>query len=90
MNTKTFQPISPNPEIRKRIAWSYIDARDLGQIVKLCIEKDGLGFQVFNAANDTVSANTPSRELAARYFPNVPFTPRDRRLRGAAFQPEDP
>jgi nucleoside-diphosphate-sugar epimerase len=59
--------------IRKRIAWSYIDARDLGQIVKLCIEKDGLGYQVFNAANDTVSANTPTRELAAQYFPNVPF-----------------
>ncbi|MGG6895037.1 MULTISPECIES: NAD-dependent epimerase/dehydratase family protein [Rhizobium] len=63
-----------NSEIRKRIAWSYIDARDLGQIVYLCIEKSGLGFQVFNAANDTVSANTPSRELAARHFPNVPFT----------------
>ncbi|NRP73427.1 Uronate dehydrogenase [Ensifer psoraleae] len=62
-----------NPEIRKRIAWSYIDARDLGQIVKLCIEKDGLGFTIFNAANDTVSANTPSRELARRFYPNVPF-----------------
>jgi nucleoside-diphosphate-sugar epimerase len=63
-----------NPELRKRIAWSYIDARDLGQIVHLCIEKDGLGFQVFNAVNDTVSANTPSRDLAARHFPNVLFS----------------
>ena len=63
-----------DPAFRKRIAWSYIDARDLGQIVKLCIEKDGLGFQVFNAANDTVSADTPSRDLAARFYPNVPFT----------------
>jgi nucleoside-diphosphate-sugar epimerase len=69
MNTSDFPAYFANPEIRKRIAWSYIDARDLGQIVKLCIEKDGLGFQVFNAANDTVSANTPTRELAARYFP---------------------
>lgn len=60
--------------MRKRIAWSYIDARDLGQICHLCIEKDGLGYQVFNAANDTVSANTPSKELAKRFFPNVPFT----------------
>ncbi|RVP35484.1 NAD-dependent epimerase/dehydratase family protein [Sinorhizobium meliloti] len=63
-----------HPEIRKRIAWSYIDARDLGQIVKLCVEKDGLGFAIFNAANDTVSANTPSRELARQFYPNVPFT----------------
>jgi nucleoside-diphosphate-sugar epimerase len=63
-----------DPSIRKRIAWSYIDARDLGQIIHLAVQKDGLGFQVFNAANDTVSANTPTRELAAQFFPNVPFT----------------
>ncbi|AYG65908.1 MULTISPECIES: NAD(P)-dependent oxidoreductase [unclassified Rhizobium] len=68
-----FPEFFANSEIRKRIAWSYIDARDLGQIVHLCIGKDGLGFQVFNAANDTVSANTPSRELAAKHFPNVLF-----------------
>lgn len=62
------------PELRKRIAWSYIDARDLGQIVHLCLEKDGLGFQVFNATNDAVSSDRPSRELAAAYYPDVPFT----------------
>lgn len=62
-----------HPEMRKRIAWSYIDARDLGQICKLCIEKDGLGFEIFNACNNTVSANTTTRELAERFFPNVPF-----------------
>lgn len=69
-----FPEFFAKPEMRKRIAWSYIDARDLGQIVHLCIEKDGLGFQVFNAANDATSANTPSRELAAQFYPNVPFT----------------
>jgi nucleoside-diphosphate-sugar epimerase len=69
-----FPEFFANPQMRKRIAWSYIDARDLGQIVHLCVEKDGLGYQVFNAANDTVSANTPSRELAAEFFPNVKFT----------------
>ncbi|MGV3553172.1 NAD-dependent epimerase/dehydratase family protein [Rhizobium sp.] len=68
-----FPTFFANPEMRKRIAWSYIDARDLGQIVHRCIEKDGLGYEVFNATNDTVSANTPSRELARRYYPNVPF-----------------
>lgn len=69
-----FPTFFANPEMRKRIAWSYIDARDLGQIVHLCIEKSGMGYQVFNAANDTVSANTPSRELAERFYPNVGFT----------------
>ena len=61
-----------DPAFRKKIAWSYIDARDLGQIVKLCIEKDGLGFQVFNAANDDTSAALPTKELLKRYYPNVP------------------
>ncbi|NNH32259.1 NAD(P)-dependent oxidoreductase, partial [Rhizobium sp. SEMIA 4085] len=63
-----------NPETRRRNAWNYVDARDLAQVVHLCIEKSGLGFQVFNAVNDTVTANMPSKELAKRFFPNVPFT----------------
>ena len=60
------------PEFRKRIAWSYIDARDLGEIVRLGIEKDGLGYQVFNAVNDHSSSDLPTAELLRRYYPNVP------------------
>src|SRR6266850_1249716 len=59
---------------RKRNAWGYIDARDLGEIVHLAVQKDGLGFQVFNAVNDTVTANIPTREVLSRYCPNVPIT----------------
>jgi UDP-glucose 4-epimerase len=59
---------------RKRNAWSYIDARDLGEIVHLAIQKDGLGFQVFNAVNDTVTANIPTREVLRTCCPNVPIT----------------
>jgi nucleoside-diphosphate-sugar epimerase len=69
-----FPAFFAHPETRKRNAWNYIDARDLGQIVHLCIEKSGLGFQVFNAVNDTATATIPTRELAQRYFPNVRFT----------------
>ncbi len=61
-----------DPEFRKRIAWSYIDARDLGQITDLAIAKDGLGFQIFNAANDDTSADLPTQELIDRYYPGVP------------------
>jgi len=61
-----------DPGFRKRIAWSYIDARDLGQITHLAVEKDGLGFQVFNAANDDTSSELPTRELIDRYYPGVP------------------
>ena len=63
-----------NPEVRRRNAFCYIDARDLGQIVDLCLEKDGLGYQVFNAGNDHNGAVIPSKELAERFFPGVPIT----------------
>jgi nucleoside-diphosphate-sugar epimerase len=63
-----------NPPIRKRNAWSYIDARDLGEIVHLCLQKDGLGYQVFNAVNDTITANEPTPEFLAKYAPNTKVT----------------
>jgi nucleoside-diphosphate-sugar epimerase len=62
-----------DPMSRKRNAWSYIDARDLGQIVHLCLGKDGLGFQVFNAVNDTITANEPTADFLAKWCPNVPL-----------------
>lgn len=63
-----------HPEVRRRNAFNYIDARDLGQIVDLCLKKDGLGFQVFNAANDQNGAVISTKELAERFFPGVPIT----------------
>ena len=36
------------------------------------VEKDGLGFQVFNAANDDTSSDLPTRELLTRFYPGVP------------------
>ena len=63
-----------DPPSRKRNAWSYIDARDLGQIVHLCLAKDGLGFQVFNAVNDTITATMPTEAFLARYAPLTPIT----------------
>lgn len=66
-----FPEFFADPSMRKRICWSYIDTRDLAQIVHLCIAKDGLGYQVFNAANDTTSATQPSAELAGKFFPEV-------------------
>ena len=63
-----------NPEVRRRNAFCYIDARDLGQIVDLCLKKDGLGYQIFNAGNDHNGAIIPSKELAKQFFPGVPVT----------------
>ena len=62
------------PMSRKRNAWSYIDARDLGQIVHLCLQKDGLGYQVFNAVNDTITLNEPTAPFLAKACPNTKIT----------------
>lgn len=61
-----------NPDLRERNIFSYIDARDLGQIVDLCLKTDGLGYQIFNASNDDNSVNLTSAEIAKRYYQGVP------------------
>lgn len=63
-----------NPDQRLRNAFCYIDARDLGQIVDLCLQKDGLGFQIFNAGNDGNSVALSTPEIIERYYPGVPQT----------------
>ncbi|WP_162055877.1 NAD-dependent epimerase/dehydratase family protein [Pontibacter pamirensis] len=63
-----------NPEVRRRNAFCYIDARDLGQIVDLCLKTNDLGYQIFNAGNDHNGAIIPSKELAEQFFPGVPIT----------------
>jgi UDP-glucose 4-epimerase len=68
-----FPQFLADPASRKRNAWSYIDARDLGQIVDLCIGKDGLGYHVFNAVNDEITANTPTAEFLAQWAPGTPI-----------------
>ena len=41
---------------------------------RLCLEKDGLGFQVFNAVNDTITLDMPTREALKKLCPNTPIT----------------
>lgn len=43
---QNFPEYLKDPSCRKRNAFSYIDARDLGQIFDKAIQKSGLGFQV--------------------------------------------
>ena len=72
--TELFPHYFKHPEVRRRNAFCYIDARDLGQIVNLCLQKDGLGYEVFNAGNDHNGAVIPSKQLAEQFFPGVPLT----------------
>src|ERR1700761_8088163 len=63
-----------NPPVRKRNAWSYIDARDLGQICDLAIKKSGLGFQIFNCTNDTITIKGKTKEFLAENSPHIKIT----------------
>jgi len=70
----TFKGYVTKPEGRKRSAWSYIDARDLGGICDFLIKKSGLGYQIFNAVNDTNTLTVPTKEHLQKVCPNVPIT----------------
>lgn len=67
-----FPEFFKDPGFRRRITWSYIDARDLATASRLAVDKDGLGFQVMNVAADDVSSDLPTAELLKRFYPNVP------------------
>ena len=70
---RRFPDFAKDPGARRRLAFSYIDARDLGQIVDLCLNRHGHGYEVFNAAADNNSVPQPNAELLERFFPNVPL-----------------
>ncbi|KAH6676403.1 NAD-dependent epimerase/dehydratase-like protein [Halenospora varia] len=66
-----------NPPSRKRNAWSYIDARDLGQILHLCtLPSAPSGFQIFNATNSTITipGNLTTAEFLKKECPGVKIT----------------
>ena len=58
-----FPAFMKDPDLRRRNIFSYIDARDLGQMVQKCLQTDGLGYQVFNVSNDDHSVGLTSEEL---------------------------
>ncbi|PYI04006.1 NAD(P)-binding protein [Aspergillus sclerotiicarbonarius CBS 121057] len=70
-----FRSYVQEPERWRAHGWSYIDARDLGQMCDLAVGKDGLGFQIFNAVNDTITNNEVSTvEFLRRVCPGTPIT----------------
>ena len=69
---KNFPAYFANPAQRRRNIFAYIDARDLGQMVDLCLASDGLGYEVFNVANPDPSVDLTSDQIAARFYQGVP------------------
>lgn len=62
-----------NPEVRLRNIFAYIDARDLGHMVDRCLKVDGLGFEIFNVANDGHSVGLSTAEIIDQYYQGVPI-----------------
>jgi nucleoside-diphosphate-sugar epimerase len=56
---------------RKRILWSYIDARDAASACRLAVETNGLGAVALNIAADDTSMDIRSRDLMALEYPEV-------------------
>ncbi|KAJ5236088.1 hypothetical protein N7489_006179 [Penicillium chrysogenum] len=69
-----FRSYVENPEKWAPHGWAYIDARDLGQMCDRAVQKDGLGFQIFNAVNDGITNYENTAEFLARVCPGVPVT----------------
>ena len=67
-----FPDFVKDPSLRRRNIFAYIDARDLGQMVNCCLATDGLGYEVFNVANEDSSVAMPSAEVAATFYEGVP------------------
>tara|TARA_B110000503_G_scaffold50199_1_gene81351 strand:+ start:1195 stop:2076 length:882 start_codon:yes stop_codon:yes gene_type:complete len=66
-----FPAYMENPDLRRRNIFSYIDARDLGQMVQKCLDTDGLGYEVFNVSNDDHSVGLSSEKLIETYYQGV-------------------
>ncbi|MEM1386469.1 MAG: NAD(P)-dependent oxidoreductase [Pseudomonadota bacterium] len=62
------------PDVRRRNIFAYIDARDLGQCVARCLAVDGLGYEVFNVANNDHSVDCTTAQLIDAFYQGVPVT----------------
>jgi len=61
-----------NPLVRGTGAlWSYIDARDAARAVRLALDADLPGHQIFNIASSRSLVDVPTGELISRYLPNI-------------------
>ena len=71
---KNFPAYVKDASLRRRNIFAYIDARDLGHMVDCGLKTDGLGYQVFNVANEDTSVGMPSAEVKSTFYQGVPLT----------------
>ena len=68
-----FPAYMADPSLRRRNIFAYIDARDLGQMLQCCLKTDGLGYQVFNVANDDLSVGLTTDQVIETYYKDLPL-----------------
>lgn len=69
-----FPSFDSDPSLRQWNVWSYIDARDGAQAVRLSLTADLSGRHLFVIANADSVMSRSSASLAAEVFPEVPVT----------------
>jgi UDP-glucose 4-epimerase len=69
-----FPDFDADPASRRWNLWGYIDGRDGAQAVRLALEHDGTGVDVFVIANADTVMSRRSADLAAEVYPGVPVT----------------
>ena len=67
-----FPSFDADARLRKWNLWAYIDARDGAQAVRLALQWDSTGMEVFIIANADTVMSRSSAALAAEVFPDVP------------------
>lgn len=66
-----FPSFDADPSVRQWNAWGYIDARDGAQAVRLGLQADLLGREIFIIANADTVMSRSSASLAAEVFPDL-------------------
>lgn len=67
-----FPDFDADPALRQWNAWGYIDARDGAQAVRLAVQADLIGREIFLIANADTVMSKSSATLAAEVFGGVP------------------
>lgn len=69
-----FPSYDGDPQSRRWNLWAYIDARDGAQAVRLSLDQDSVGPDVFIIANADTVMSRANDTLLAEVFPDVPLT----------------
>ena len=69
-----FPAFDADAQLRRWNLWGYIDARDGAQAVRLALDHDAPGADVFIIANADTVMSRSNEELLAEVFPNVAVT----------------